>query len=281
MDPAVSALIVASALLHALWNAALKRQPDPEAASVAILGVAALAAAAALPLLGGGAAPGGAGLGWALAAGLCEGGYFMALALAFRAAPFGLVYTVARGGALALIWPVSVLWLGEPLTVRAAAGALLLVAGLALVGLERRGRATLAGVLWAVACAGAIAGYHLSYKRALTTGAAPGAVFATALCVAWPLAVLRLGPGGLGRPLRALRSRPGTLVAAGLLCTASFLLFLTALVRGGAGAAVTLRNTSVLFGLALAWALGERPGRPQVVGTLGVALGAAVIGWPR
>jgi hypothetical protein len=32
MDPRVVALVVVSALLHALWNAALKKQPDPEGA---------------------------------------------------------------------------------------------------------------------------------------------------------------------------------------------------------------------------------------------------------
>jgi drug/metabolite transporter (DMT)-like permease len=69
--------------------------------------------------------------------------------------------------------------------------------------------------------------------------------------------------------------------AAGVLCTVSFLVFLSALARGGAGAAVTLRNTSVVFALLLAWALGERPGRRQITGTVAVALGAVLLGWPR
>jgi drug/metabolite transporter (DMT)-like permease len=69
-------------------------------------------------------------------------------------------------------------------------------------------------------------------------------------------------------------------MGAGVLCAASFLLFLVALARGGAGAAVTLRNTSVLFALLLAWMMGERPGRWQVAGILGVAAGAMILGWP-
>lgn len=280
MELSVAVLVVASALLHALWNAALKRQPDPEGASVAVLAVAALVALCVSALASGPAFPGGRGAAWSLAAGLCEGGYFATLALAFRAAPFGVAYTVARGGALVAVWPASVALLGEAVTPRAAGGALLVMGGLAAVGLDQRGRATAAGVVWATACALCIAGYHLAYKLALDSGAAPAAVFATALSVALPLCAIRLGRGGLHRSWTALGAAPVTVAAAGLLCTSSFLLFLSALARGGAGATATLRNTSVLFGLLLARLLGERPTRWQVLGTVGVAAGAVLLGWP-
>jgi drug/metabolite transporter (DMT)-like permease len=280
MQPLVAALIFASAFLHALWNAALKRQADPEGASVAILTVAAVTAAAALALGSGPAFPSAAGLAWAIAAGVCEGGYFVTLALAFREAPLGVVYPIARGGALAAVWPVSALWLGEAITARSAAGAAALATGLVLIGLTRGGRASPRGIVWAVLCALCIAAYHLCYKCSLATGAAPSGVITASLAVALPVNVARLGARGLARTLASVRDGPLVVVAAGALCTASFLLFLSALARGGAGAAATLRNTSVLFALLLAWAIGERPGRPQVLGTVGVALGAVLIGWP-
>jgi drug/metabolite transporter (DMT)-like permease len=280
MQPAVAALIVGSAFLHALWNALLKRQRDPEGAAIVILAVAVLLAVATLPLASGPAFPSRSGLGWALAAGVCEGGYFVTLALAFRGAPLGVVYTIARGGALAAVWPISALWLGEAVTARSAAGAATLAAGLVLVGLDRGGRASPRGVLWAVLCAAFIAGYLLCYKCALATGAAPAGVFTASLAVALPVNVARLGRSAADRSLAALRASPLALAAAGVLCSASFLVFLAALARGGVGAAATLRNTSVLFALLLAWAIGERPGRPQVLGTVGVALGAVLIGWP-
>jgi drug/metabolite transporter (DMT)-like permease len=280
MQPLVAALICLSALLHALWNAALKRQADPEGASVAILTVAAIVAGAALLLASGPAFPVASGLGWALAAGVCEGGYFVTLALALREAPLGVVYPIARGGALAVVWPVSVLWLGEAVTSRTMAGVLVLVLGLVLVARERRDRATLRGVTWAVLCAFSIAGYNLCDKLALETGASSSAVFAVALVVALPVAVARLGRQATGRALLAWRASPLTISAAGVLCTASFLVFLSALARSGAGAATTLRNTSVLFALLLAWAIGERPRRPQIIGTVGVVLGAVLMGWP-
>jgi drug/metabolite transporter (DMT)-like permease len=280
MQPLVAALIVASAFLHALWNAALKRQRDPEAASVAMLAIATVVAIAARALASGPAFAGASGVAWALAAGVCEGGYFVTLALAFREAPLGVVYTIARGGALAAVWPISALWLGEVVTARSALGAAALVLGLGLVGLDRGGGAAPRGVFWASLCAAFIAAYHLFYKCSLAAGAAPSAVMAVSLAVALPLSLVRLGMGGPGRALAALRASPVALGAAGFLCTASFLVFLYALARGGAGAAATLRNTSVVFALVLAWAIGERPGRPQIVGTVVVALGAVLIGWP-
>jgi drug/metabolite transporter (DMT)-like permease len=280
MPPLVAGLVVISALLHALWNAALKRQPDPEGATIGILGVAVLVAAGTLPFASSPAFPRSAGLAWSLAAGVCESGYFMTLALALREAPLGIVYTIARGGALAAVWPLSVAWLGEVISARSAAGAGVLSMGLVLVGLDRRGRPSRRGVSWAVACALFVAGYSLFYKCALGTGAAPSAVFVTSLAVALPVNVARFGRDALERPLSALRASPFGVAGAGVLCSVSFLVFLSALARGGAGAVATLRNTSVLFALMLAWMIGERPGRPQIIGTIGVALGAVLLGWP-
>ncbi len=280
MEPLVVALVIASAFLHALWNAALKKQPDPEGASVAILAVAIAVAWAALPFAGGAVLPGLAGTGWSLAAGICEGGYFVTLALALRSAPLGTVYTVSRGGALAAVWPVSALWFAEAISGRAAMGAAGVGLGLVLVGVDRRDRASASGVLWAVACAGFIAGYTLFYKAALAAGAEPTAVFAIALAVALPVNLLRLGRGGVTRVQAALGVSPLVVMSAGVLCTASFLLFLAALARGGAGAAITLRNSSIVFTMVLAWLMGERPGPRQWVGTVAVVVGVVVLGWP-
>jgi drug/metabolite transporter (DMT)-like permease len=64
----------------------------------------------------------------------------------------------------------------------------------------------------------------------------------------------------------------------GATCGASFLILLVGLRGGGAGLVLTLRNTSVLFATALAFAIGERPGPRQIAGAILVALGAIVLG---
>ena len=57
--------------------------------------------------------------------------------------------------------------------------------------------------------------------------------------------------------------------------------FLMAMIKEGAGAVLTLRNTSVVFALVLSAALGEPPRPRQVAGALLVSLGATLVGWPR
>ncbi len=45
----------------------------------------------------------------------------------------------------------------------------------------------------------------------------------------------------------------------------------------GAGVVLTLRNTSILFALVMAFALGERPRRLGVVGAVLVTVGAVLL----
>ena len=63
----------------------------------------------------------------------------------------------------------------------------------------------------------------------------------------------------------------------GLMCGGSFLILMEALARGGPGYVLTLRNTSVLFAMAMAWRIGERPRRAEVAGAALVAVGATLL----
>lgn len=281
-----SAQLLSSALLHAAWNAALKRERDPQRAVLGVLAAGLLfAVLAALVLpgirpsggvhLSGGAFPTRAGLLWTFGAGLFEGLYFLTLAGALARASYGAVYAIARGGAMVLVWPAAALLLGEPVTPGGAAGAALVGAGVLLVALAGRQHASRGGILLAAACAAAIAGYHLCYGRALHHGAARAPLFAVALATALPLVWLAARRREAGVPLdgRAVLRR----LAAGALLTGSFLLFLGGLAASGAGAALTLRNTSVVFAQAIAAGLGEPVPRRQVVGSLLVLAGAALL----
>ncbi len=278
VPPLASVALLVSAFLHASWNALLKREPHPEVAVAGVLGGALLVAAAAalLPAPPAFARP--EALGWALGAGVLEGVYFVTLAAALARAGYAVVYTIARGGAMIIVWPAGAFLLGEPATARGAAGAGLLAAGLVLVAGPSRGRGARAGLLFAVACAASIAGYHLCYDRALEAGARPVPLCAVSLGVALPLVLASLRARGL----LAASPRPDARTAlrwagAGALCTGSFLLFLAGLAASGAAVALTLRNTSVVFAHLLALAIGERPGRWQVAGAALVMLGAALV----
>jgi drug/metabolite transporter (DMT)-like permease len=279
----IVALVLVSAFLHALWNALLRVEADKDRALVAavLVATAIAAAVAAVRWLGLGDVPFATSTSfvWALGAGVLEWLYFASLARALEAGPLGTVYTISRGGAVLLVWPLSIALYGEVVTTGGAVGSGIVLAGLIVTGLrtgEQRGTHANA-VAWAVACATSIAGYHLSYKAALRTGGATSAVFAVALALATAINLVRVGREGRRIVGTMLRTRTLRMFGMGAVCGGSFLILMEALAGGGAGYVLTLRNTSVLFATGMAFAIGERPSRAQIAGAALVAAGAALM----
>lgn len=281
METVALVLVLSSAFLHASWNALLKRHPNPEVGVVSVITIAVVGGGLWTLGMQGQAFPTARGLAWALGAGACESIYLAALSRALKQAPLGLAYTVSRGGAMLLVWPVSVLWLGEAVSVWMVSGAVLLGVGLVVMNLSRPAGPAATGVAWAALAAVCIAGYHLSYKLALGEGAQPPALFATGLLVALPVLVLeRARKLGWATLKREALVRPGLVVFTGIVCTLSFALLLSALGNSGAGVVLTLRNTSIAFALGLAALQGERLERRQLTGAALVAVGAVLLGVP-
>lgn len=283
MSVTVVVLVVLSAAVHAAWNALLKRRRDPESA---VLGV--MAASALTAILGalafGGRIPPLRGTLFAVLAGLLEAGYFVTLARALARAPLGSVYTVVRGGALVVVWPVSILALGERMSVGAAVGTALVLLGLGLTGAGERSRSPAEASVtprsshrWAVVCALFVAAYHLAYKMALSSGGAPRGVVAISLGTAAVAAAVGTGSARRAALVRAFTTEGPAIALAGALATTSFLVFLEAMARAGAGAVLTLRNTSILFAHGLALVLGERPRHLVLAGAALVTAGAVLL----
>ena len=269
-------LVLGSALLHAAWNALLKRERDPRLAVVPVCGVAAVLGTIAALMTPGVAFPTRAAWMLSLVAGVFEGAYFFTLGRALAGAPLGVVYTVSRGGALLLVWPFSIVMLGESVPSTSIAGTMFVALGLAATATDDRRGAQRSALLFACACATAIAGYHLAYKYALGAGAMPAATLALSMSVGVALNVVVLDREQ--RWAVAALTRSGNVIVAGALAGGSFLMFLFALAGGGAGAMLTLRNTSVVFAQAFAWLIGERSSRARVIGAVLVAFGAILLG---
>jgi drug/metabolite transporter (DMT)-like permease len=287
----IVALVVLSAFLHALWNALLRLEDDKDRALVLAIAAATLVAAVVAAVRWGlGELPFSSwrGVGFTVLAGTLEAAYFATLARAMQLGRLGVVYTVSRGGAVLAVWPLSIALFGEAATLPSLAGSVIVVGGLALSGLgnaRARGGAAPASserraVSWAVACAMSIAGYHLAYTAALREAVNPSACFALSLAVAVAINGARQLRGGreARRELVALtRRRWPRLLVMGVVSAASFLVLLEALARGGSGYVLTLRNTSVLFAVAMGSRIGERPMRAEVAGAALVAAGATVM----
>ncbi len=279
----IVALVLLSAFLHAGWNALLRVEPDKDRGLVGAIVVASLfAAVLAAARWIGGAVPFATtdALVWTLAAGGAEAVYFSTLAKALELGRLGAVYTVSRGGAVLVVWPLSIVLFGELSTTTSITGSAVVLLGLGLSSLgsaDGGNRAHREGIAWAVACAVSIAGYHLAYKAALLSGGNPSATFAVSLGLAAVISVVRIGRTGRRTLVAVMRSRAVRVTLMGVLCGGSFLILMEALARGGSGYVLTLRNTSVLFAAGLALTIGERPRRAELIGAVFVAGGAVLM----
>ena len=270
-------LVLASACLHALWNALLKRSRDIQTASVGILAVSVAVTGCLAPWTRGPIFPDLPSVLWALGAGLGEACYFVTLARALRSAPLGWSYSWMRGVGMLLVWPVSILCLGESFRPFSAVSVAVVCLGLAAMGLGAgRGRG-FAAFFWAVTTGVFIAGYTLCYKCALASGAHPVGLYGLAMGVALPVQIgisLRR-PGFRAR----LWDQWGLTLTAGVLCTASFLFYLQAMAMEGAGLMATLRNTAIVFAVLFSRAIGERPTSRQWAGAALITAGAVGLAW--
>ncbi|MBC7976061.1 MAG: permease, partial [Myxococcales bacterium] len=269
----ILALVLLSALLHATWNALLRLERDKDRSLVIAIIVATLFATVIATVRWGlGAVPFATlgGLGFTILAGVFEAMYFVTLAKAMSRGKLGLVYTISRGGAVLVVWPMSIAVFAEVATLPAIAGSVVVLGGLTLCGFgagnKPGGENQPGAIAWALACAASIAGYHLAYKAALGCGVNPSASFALSLGVSAVINVLRLGASERRLLGPLLRVRGPRLIVMGLVCAGSFLLLMEALAIGGSGYVLTLRNTSLLFAAGMAWWIGERPSRSELAG---------------
>lgn len=288
------ALVLLSALLHALWSLAIKGSASPLGFNLLQL-VPTAVAACALPWLAPlGALPASV---WALAAatGVAHGLYFYWLSRALAAGELSVVYPIARS-APAFVPLVAVPLLGESVSAGGALGIAIVVAGMwavqadAGVATTRGWRRLLVapGAGWAWLTLTASIGYSLVDKVAMArlaalpwTGAVPPAVaWYVILCTAGtvvfaPLALRHVPPRALAAQART-EWRTALLAAA--VGFAGYGLILHALRTAPVSYVVAVRQASVLFAVALgALLLRERPSRLRLVGALATVVGVALV----
>jgi drug/metabolite transporter (DMT)-like permease len=255
------ALTLAAAVVHAAWNAGLARSWDVPAATAAamvsgavLLTPAGIAGwdveAAAWPYLGGSI--------------VAETAYMALLAAAYARADVSVVYPVARGSAPVLVLVVAGAAASQ------AAGVLVIAAGVVAVRGLRRPESALDLAL-ALAIGATIATYTLLDKEGLEHAATV------------PYLWVEVGTAGLlyaafvGR--RRVRPALGPRTALiGAAAFASYGLVLAALQLAPAPAVAAVRETSVVFAVALGalW-LGEPVTRARALGAVLVAAGVALV----
>jgi drug/metabolite transporter (DMT)-like permease len=282
-------LVLISAFLHAAWSAAIKGSRDPLAFNLLQTLATLVPAVAVLCQVDLFAIPRDV---WLVLAGtsIAHGFYFFFLTRALEEGDLTLVYPIARSTP-ALLPFIAAPWLGESVSLAGAAGIAVVVAGVWLV--YSQGRVRLQGLFgrgagFAFLTLATTVAYSLFDKAAMTGLDAvplqtpiPRSVLVFFLLstggalVFLPLAANRLLTASIRETARREWRRA---LAAAAVSFVGYGLILEAFRSASASYVVAVRQTSVLFAVALGiLLLGERPGRIRMLGAAATVLGVALI----
>lgn len=276
LQPELALLVLLAALLHASWNALVKKSGERLAVFAISRAVEVMVGGTALLLL-----PPMASAAWpyVLASAAIHLGYYYFLLGAYGNGDLGQVYPIARGSGPLLVAGLTAATAIEVPTWGGVAGILVLscgIIGLAFAGGQRPGSGR--GIAMAFATALTIAAYTVTDGLGVRASAAP------LTYAAW-LFVLSGGPLAAvtalarRRTLRTdLRSAwlPGT--TAGVFTLAAYGIVLYAMSQGTIAYVAALRETSVLFAALIATlALREPFGRRRIIAAGVIAAGLAVL----
>jgi drug/metabolite transporter (DMT)-like permease len=266
MTTFVFVVVLLAALCHASWNALIKVALDPLSATTLILCGATVFAIGAIPFF-----PLPAMVSWPylVASSFIHLFYFAALAEAYRTGDLGQVYPIARGSAPLMTAAAGTLMLGEHLTALAWCGIVALAVGVLLLSL--RGGRDLAkldrrAVGFALFTAVTICAYTLVDGVGARLAGDPFAYVLwgfVGICVCLvPYALYRNGRALFGDAMQFWRRG----LAGGALQVVSYGIALWAMTLAPIAIIASLRETSVLFGAAIAVVVLGEPLRAVRIG---------------
>ncbi|MDF2999789.1 MAG: protein of unknown function transrane [Xanthobacteraceae bacterium] len=260
MEPHVFMAVIAGAAMHAGWNAVLKIRLDPFLAVVlvnAACGVIALPIALYLGLPELHVWP------WIIAALLLHVVYYLTLTGAYRRADMGLVYPIARGSAPLLTTILSVTLIGEAIDLQARRGA---------AAFDRT------ALRLALICGLTITGFTLVDGMGARTAASPH-LYAAWLFVLDGVTVTTLGLVWKGRrAIASTLSFVGPGVAGAAMSLTSYWIAVWAMTKAPIGLVAAVRESSVLFGAAIAVIVLHEPlRRERIVAAVLIVIGLVLI----
>lgn len=273
MSLLVFCVILFAAALHAVWNAIVKAGSDTLLTTVLVAASAAAVGLVSLPFL-----PPLAPAAWPYlgVSAILEIAYYALVAGAYRNTDMSRVYPLMRGAPPLIVALVSTVFLGLTLSFTGWLGVALVSLGLLSLTLGSRKSAS-RGTLFAMVNALVIASYTLVDGFGVRASGAPVTYTMWIFVLTGvPLAVWALArsPGFLPYARRnwhlGLAGGLGTLISYGLV--------LWAMTEAPVPLVAALRETSILFGTAIAaFVLKERVTRTRLIAVLVIAAGAAVL----
>ena len=273
MPFSIFAAVILGAALHATWNAVVKGGPEPLLTTILVAAASGIVALAFLPFL---PLPAAASWPFLAVSAVVQILYFALVAGAYRATDMSRAYPLMRGLAPALVALFGVAFLGEHLPPAAWAGVALISCGVFGMTFAFRGPASRTGTMLALMNAGVIASYTLIDGIGVRRSGTPVAyamwlfLLNAVPLMLWALATRR-------RALLAYAGRNWRLgLVGGLGNLGSYGLALWAMTGAPVATVAALRETSILFGLAIAGlVLHERIGPARLACAAVIVAGAA------
>jgi len=254
MPHMVFVVVLAAALLHAVWNAIVKSAPDKFLTTILVTTSAALISAVALPFL---PAPARASWHYAALSALFQMTYFVLVARTYQVADMSQAYPLMRGSAPLLVAIATVFHFGEQLSRTAWLGIIALCLG--IFGIAGGHSVDRRGVYLALLNAVVIAAYTLVDGMGVRLSGAPAAytlwVF---LLTGLPLGVWAVATKG-STFVRYSTRYWAIGITGGVGTTASYGLALWAMTLAPVAVVAALRETSILFALLIAGLVLKEP----------------------
>jgi drug/metabolite transporter (DMT)-like permease len=278
------ALVLAAALLHALWNLAAKGVAEDRLLFVWLY--ASLSAVVWLPIavvwvVVHDERPTWTWLGAAALSAAMHIAYQLVLQRGYAEGELNLVYPIARGTGPLLTFVVAVAVLGERPGLVGALGVLLVVTGVLLISYSPRtlhGPGARAGVLWGAVTGVTIAAYTLWDSHAVTDlDVPPVTYFVLGLLCQVPALTVMTG-SRLRQVRRAWPALRRPAVAVAVLSPLAYIFVLRAMQEAPVALVAAARESSIVVGALFGW-LVLKEARPvhRLVGSLVVAAGIAAI----
>ncbi|VWX56236.1 EamA family transporter [Burkholderiales bacterium 8X] len=275
MTTTIFLTVLLAAAIHAAWNAVVKSGSDKLATTALVAGAAGLMSAFALPFL---PLPAPASWPYMAASVFLQVSYYVLVAKAYQQADMSQAYPLMRGTAALLVALFGAVALRERVPTLAMAGIFMIgggIAGMAFIGRKAGGRR---GMFLALANSVVIATYTvvdgIGVRHSGSAASYTAWLFAlSALPLIGGLAAVR------GAALwRYAQAHFGSGLCGGAGTLASYGLALWAMTLAPVAMVAALRETSILFGIAIAaWVLKERVDRARVALAAAVALGAVLL----
>lgn len=265
VEPIVFAAMLASASLHACWNAWVKSSPAPHQALAAVVIACGVPQGVLLMLYG---FPPQAAWPWIAVTVVLGTGALLLLGSAYREGDFAVAYPLIRGLIPLVLAVAAVPLFAERPTTYGAAGIVCVSAGLVLIAWEsaRRTRTmTLKGLAFAALAAGVTAASVVSDAKGARVSGNP---FSYAATISVLNAIVMAAIWSVRTSsLPAMLTAHGAVAAGGaMIATVSYILFIWSLMQAPVAMVAALRETSMLFAVLIAaFALRERIGGWRLV----------------